>query len=152
MSKRDREKVLREAGELVDRLTEADEQLTPGEVRSTLALAGCDPEQLRVDLHLAARELAERQRAKGKAAPLAVQQVIEATGPPHEVPSDLRRALEKAKRWVQSFAEPAVPIGDLDVLRAYRKSSELSESDQRLLDELEDELKRRAQATDDAKT
>lgn len=145
MSKRDREKLVRDVQELAARLTEADDLLTPAEVRSTLALAGCDPENLRETLHRAARALADRQRAKGKPAPLAVQQVIEATGPAHEIPGDLRRALEKATRWVKSLGEPiAPPLGELAVLRGYRKTGELSANDQKLLDELEEELKRRA--------
>jgi hypothetical protein len=142
MAKRDREKLLREVQELADRFSEADDLLTPADVRSTLEMAGCDDEQLREQLYRAAHELAAKQRAKGKAAPLAVQQVVEATGLV-EMPSDLRTALEKAKRWVTSFGQP-VPVGDLGVVRAYRKSKDLSENDQRLLDDLEEELKRRA--------
>jgi hypothetical protein len=144
MPKRDRDKLLREVQELADRFSEADDLLSPAEVRETLRSAGCDPDNLRENFYRAARDLAARLRAKGKPAPVALRQAIEFTSPSHELPTDLRSALDKAKRWLSSFAQPSPSLGDLRVLRAYRASKDLTDSDRSLLDELEEQLKRRA--------
>jgi hypothetical protein len=89
------------------------------------------------------RQLAQAQRLKGKVPPTYLTEAIELMGPPGELPTNPKTALEKAKQWVASFQQPVTGSAQPpEVLRAYRKEGELSEKDKHSLNTLEEKFKR----------
>src|SRR6266516_4005115 len=149
MGRKELKKLFESVVEVADRLGEVDDSLSPLEVSEHLRTAGTDVEKLRARLYATASELAKQQRLKGKPARIYLQQIIDATGPSDKTPSDLKMALDKTKRLITSLTEPFKSIPNLEVQRAYRKSGELSEADQRLLDEQEEELKKKIREKND---
>jgi hypothetical protein len=87
----------------------------------------------------------------GKPVPRYLRQVAEATAPLKEVASlSPKAASEKLRGWVREMRDrasmPIDPISQdaLAVLRAYRRTGDLTPEDTRLLDEIEAQLKARA--------
>jgi hypothetical protein len=143
MGRKELKKLLESVLEVADRLSEVHDSLSPLEVSQHLRAAGTNVEKLRARLYATASELAKQQRLKGKPAPIYLQQVIDASGPSDKIPSNLKMALDITKRLIASLTEPFKSIPNLEVQRAYRKSGELSEADQQLLDAQEEELKKK---------
>jgi hypothetical protein len=140
MAKKDRERLQHRLDDCLSSI--ASHELTRQEVIDALRSAGCDVEQLRERLNQRARDLANAQRAKGRPAPEYLQEVIDHTEPPEALPRNPRRAIDKAKRWIQQFAHPPAMIGAVNIARAYRKDGELTKKDGELLDDIEAELRR----------
>ncbi len=151
MSRKARERLFRQFRETVQRFSPDDESLTRAEVQEALQEAGCDPDALRQWLNATARELANAQRAKGKLAPEYLQQVVDLTSAPEQLPKDERTAFQKAREWIESFmAGPGPLMGKLEIIRDLRRRGDVSEEDQRVLDAAEEELRKQIEKQSDA--
>ena len=110
--------------------------------------AGSDPAALMKRLHEGVRGIAARLRDAGKPIPRYLVEVLESTAPLEEVASlKPKVAVEKMRSWLRELASgPSVlPSPEaIRVVRAYRKTQDLSREDAQLLDELEARLKARA--------
>ena len=142
MSRKARERLLQQFREQVERFSPNEESLTRAEVQDALRAAGSDPEKLREWLNATARQLADAQRAKGRPAPDYLQEAIDLSGPPDQLPRDEKTALQKARDWFQSMTVgPGDLTDDFEIIRAYRSRGELSEEDKRVLDAAEEQLR-----------
>ena len=142
MSRKARERLFQQFREQVERFSPDEESLTRAEVQDALREAGSDPEKLREWLNATARRLADAQRAKGRPAPEYLQQAIDLSSPPDQLPRDEKTALQKAREWFQSMtAGPGDVTGDFEIIREYRSRGDLSEEDQRVLDAAEEQLR-----------
>ena len=116
---------------------------------------GIDPDALRARFHHSATQIAKREQAASRPVPLALQQAIEATRPadrPEDQFEDQSEsqsitAIKIADHWLDRLLSPLGFSSNLETARAYRKSSQLSKSDQQELDQLESELKERVKKT-----
>lgn len=142
MSKRDTERLFEQIQRMAYRLAAGDDKKSTSQLAGDLRLSGIDPDVLKKRFHEAAKQLAARERAAGRPAPLALQQAIEQTEPDDVMPSDTRTADAKMSRWLERFSGSfALPPG-LETLRAFRKSGEVAPDEQAELDKLEDQLKK----------
>jgi len=141
MSKRDLERLFDKIREMAERLTEGEEGKGSSQLASDLRQSGIDPDVLRRRFYEAAKEIAARERASGRPAPLALQQAIEQMAPDDVMPSDSKAAESKMARWLDRFSAPFALPECLETARAFRKAGEASESEQAELDDLERQLK-----------
>jgi hypothetical protein len=141
MSKQKTERLLEAIRRMADHLGESDTALSQEEVRNELRETGIDPDELKLRFHEAAKRLAERERLAKRFVPLSLKQAIDATRPGDQAPSDPEAGRVFAERWLDKFRSLFVLPVDLEVVRAYRKSEDLSETDRIGLDQLEEELK-----------
>lgn len=151
MTRKQQERLLSEVAALADRLSEVDDALSAAELDEHLREAGIDPAALGRRLHDGVKAIMARLSEAGKPVPRYLTQVADATAPLEEIASlSPKAALEKLRGWVQEIRErasmPSAPLSEeaLAVLRAYRKTGDLTREDARLLDELETQLKARA--------
>ena len=142
MPKRDTERLFEQIQKMADRLTAGDDAKSASQLAGDLRQSGIDPDFLKKRFHEAAKQLAARERAAGRPAPLALQQAIEQTAPDDVIPSDARTAEAKMSRWIERFSGSFALPADLEALRAFRKSGEVAPDEQSELDELEDQLKK----------
>lgn len=143
MSKRKTEKLLDEIRRLADCFGENDENLAAEELRKQLGESGVDADELKARFHLAAKELAKRERMANRPVPTLLRQAIDSTRPATDIPRDPTAARKVMDRWLESFSAPFKLPANLEVCRAYRKSSDVSRAEQDELDRLEEELKRK---------
>ncbi|HEY5212232.1 MAG TPA: hypothetical protein VIJ38_04340 [Acidobacteriaceae bacterium] len=141
MPKRDTDRLFDQIQEMADRLTEGDDAKPSSQVAGDLRQSGIDPDVLKRRFHEAAKAIASRERVAGRPAPLALQQAIEQMAPDDVMPSDNRAAEAKMSRWLDKFSSPFALPADLQAARAFRKSGEVSPSEQAELDKLEEQLK-----------
>jgi hypothetical protein len=151
MARKQLERLLSEVAALADRLSEVDDALSAAELDEHLRETGSDPAALRRRLHEGVRTIMARLSEAGKPVPRYLTQVAEATAPLEEIASlSPKAAFEKLRGWVREMRDrastPRAPISweALAVLRAYRKTGDLTPDDARLLDKLEAQLKARA--------
>lgn len=148
MAREQLERLLAEVAALADRLGENIATLTGLEVDEMLTHAGYDPDMLRQRLHQGAQTLAARLRRDGKPVPRYLGPIIDATAPLEMLAARNRpAALKGMRKWFREVAEAVaagapVPQESLSVVRAYRKTADLTPQDARLLDQLEEELRR----------
>src|SRR5712691_3203282 len=152
MSKRKTERLLEEIRRMAERLGGGDSALSREEVRNELRETGIDPDELKARFHEAAKRLAERERLANRIVPLSLKQAIDATRPGDQVPNDPEAARVFAERWLDKFRSLFALPADLEVTRAYRKSEDLSKTDQMDLDQLEEELKENVKKENERKT
>ena|ERR1035438_4317872 len=142
MSRKARERLLQQFREQAERFSPDEESMTRAEVQDALREAGSDPEKLREWLNAAARQIANAQRANGRPAPDYLQQAIDLSSPPDQLPRDEKTALQKAREWIRSMtAGPGDLRGDFEIIREYRSRGDLSEEDRRVLDAAEERLR-----------
>jgi len=151
MSKRKTERLLEEIRRMAERLGEGDSALNHEEVRNELRETGIDPDELKARFHEAAKRLAERERLANRFVPLSLKQAIDATRHGDQVPNDPGAARVFAERWLNKFRLLFELPEDLQVARAYRKSENLSETDQMDLDQLEKDLKEKVKKENERK-
>lgn len=151
MTRKQLERLLSEVAALGDRLSEVDEALSAGELDEHVREAGSDPAALKRRLHEGVKRIVARLSEAGKPVPRYLTEVAEATAQIEEVASlSPKAAFEKLRGWVREMRDrastPSAPIAQerLEVLRAYRKTGDLTPEDTRVLDELEAQLKARA--------
>lgn len=143
MSKR-KEEQLRRVQQNMELLMPSDNALSLTEVTELLDLVGCDSSKLQVELHRRLKDTATSIRTKGKTVPSTLQTAIDLTADYLSTPKTERVALIKAKQWLSSFTVPATCVPtELQFQRAYRKSGDLSDKDEKLISAIEDELKRK---------
>lgn len=154
MARKQLEQLLSEVAALADRLSEVDDALSPAELDEHLRDGGSEPAALRQRLHEGVGTIMDRLRDTGKPVPRYLAQVAEATAPLEDVASlSPKVAFLKLKGWIREIRDRAsipgapVPQETLEVLRAYRKTGNLTPEDIRLLDELEAQLKARAKGS-----
>jgi hypothetical protein len=71
--------------------------------------------------------------------------VIEQSADVTELPQDPKRALDKAKRYLEGLLGPVAAPGRLEISTAFRGDGELSDRDRETIEELEAELRKRAE-------
>ncbi|MHB8656310.1 MAG: hypothetical protein ACYDA9_20840 [Terriglobia bacterium] len=152
MSKRKTERLLEEIRRIAAQLEEGDESLSRDELRNHLREAGVDPDELKARFHRMAKLMAERERLADRRVPLALEQAIDATRPEDQMPTDPTSARIFADRWLDRFSSAFVVPSNLEAVRAYRKTGDVSKLDQEELDRLEQELKEKVKKEDEAKT
>lgn len=116
------------------------------EVRRALADAGVDRSALRERLHERANAMARAGRASGRSASPALARLLEQTGDARTLPTDPTRALDKAKRYLAELFSPGT--GGTQVVGAFRGDGELSDRDKETIDEIDADLRARAEATE----
>ena len=151
MARKQLDRLLSEVAALADRLSEVDDTLAAAELDEHLRAGGSDPAALTQRLHHGVRTVMARLSQAGKPVPRHLTRVAEATAPLEEIATlNPKAALHRLKGWVRemhdraSLPSPPIPQETLAVLRAYRKSGDLTPEDTQLLDELEAQLKARA--------
>ena len=143
MSKRKTEKLLGEIKRLADCLGEGEENLAAEELRRQLWNSGVDADELKARFHLAAKEIAQRERLANRPVPVLLSQAIDSTRPATDIPRDPTIARKVMDSWLESFSAPFKLPTNLEACRAYRKSGDISDEEQDDLDRLEEELKRK---------
>jgi hypothetical protein len=152
MSKKKTDRLFEDIRNMAMRLTEDDEALTAEEVRKELRETGVDADDLRVRFHESVKKLAERERLANRAVPLSLKRAVDSTRPMDQLPSDPVAATAFAKRWLERFRSTFALPASLEGARAYRALDNLSEPDQRGLDELEAELKEKVKKENEPQT
>jgi hypothetical protein len=143
MPKRKAEEALARLRDLAQQLVGADEELGVDDLTDQLRESGVDMEELKSKFIAAANQVAFRERAAGRPAPLGLQRAIEQLGPDTLVPRSPTAAARKFDRWLATFGSAFTVPDQLEALRAYRKSSEVAADESKELDALEDQLKER---------
>jgi len=151
MSKRKTERLFEEIRQMAERLSEGDESLSRDDVRDHLRGTGTDPDELKARFHEVAKRLAERERLADRPVPLSLKQAIDATRPGDELPSNPASARAFADRWLDRFRSAFTLPPNLETVRAYRKTGDVSHLDQNDLDRLEQELKEKVKREHDGK-
>lgn len=151
MSKQKTEQFLEEIRRIAQNLGQADDSLSPEQVRAQLRESGVDPDELRERFHQAALKLAERERLANRSVSLLLKQAIDTTRPDDQLPNDISAAKAFAERWLDKFLSTFVLPANFQVSRAYRKSDDLSDLDKADLDRLEEELKQRVKKENERK-
>jgi hypothetical protein len=118
------------------------------EVRRALAEAGIDRTALRERLHARANETARSIRAAGHGASPAVTRLIEQTGPATALPADPARALDKARQYMANLFGPGAAGATPQIVGAFRGEGDLTARDQDTIDDIDAELRARADAAD----
>jgi exodeoxyribonuclease V gamma subunit len=153
MTKKELEQLLAEAAGLAERLTEPLETHSSADLDVALAEAGTNAGELRAAFHERVKSLESRLNEAGKTVPKSLLRVIAATAPVEQLARTNPKAAESQLRgWLRGFAHgmaTMAPTRVPTIARAYRKTETLSESDSRLLDDLESELKTRDTPPDD---
>jgi hypothetical protein len=152
MSKRKTERLFEEIRRMAEQLGGDNSALSQEEIRNELRETGIDPEDLKARLHAAAKRLAEREIQSNRMVPLYLKQAFDATRPGDQLPSDPAAAYAFVDRWLDRFRSVVVLPADLAVARAYRKSGDLSETEQLDLDQLEEELKEKVKKENEQET
>jgi len=152
VSKRKTEKLFDEIRRLADCFGEGEEKLTVEELHEQLRQSGVDPDELRARLHLAAKQFAERERTADRRVSDLLNQAIDSTRPPTDIPRDPAAARKAMDRWLGWFSSPFRMPENLEVCRAYRKTGEVSKDDLDDLNRLEQELKRKVKEESERKT
>jgi hypothetical protein len=152
MSKRKTERLFEEIGQMAAHLGEGDESLSRDEARNQLRETGIDPDELKARFHELAKHLAERERLADQPVPLSLRQAIDATCPGGEMPSNPSSARIFADRWLERFRSAFILPPNLEAVRAWRKSGDLSQLDKKELDRLERELKEKVKRENEGKT
>ena len=143
MSKRKTEKLFEEIRRLADCFSEGEENLATEELRKRLRESGVDVDELKVRFHTEAKEIAQRERLANRSVPALLNQAIDSTRPATDIPHDPIAARKVVDSWLESFLAPFKAPQNLETCRAYRKTGEVSESELKELDRLEDDLKRK---------
>src|SRR5205823_5129292 len=120
--------------ELAERLTAGDDKLPAAQLAHELRQSGIDSEALRNRLYTAAKRLAEKERAAGRPAPLALQQTIEQLSPDDVMPSNETAAQNKLGRWLDRVSAALSRPDKLGPARAYRKSGDVPPEESAELD------------------
>jgi hypothetical protein len=141
MSKRKVEKLFEEVKRLANSLGEEDNSLNMEQVRAQLRETGVDPDQLKARLHGRLQDLAKRERLANRIVSSSLKQAIETTRPDDEMPRTPHAAHSFVEKWLDKLKSPFVLPFDVETCRAYRKSSEISEKDERDLDQIERDFK-----------
>ncbi len=143
MSKRKTEKLFEEIRRLADCFSEGEENLATDELRKRLSESGVDVDELKARFHTAAKQIAQRERLASRSVPALLSQAIESTRPATDMPRDPVAARKVADSWLESFSAPFKVPQNLEACRAYRKTGDVSESELKELDRLEDDLKKK---------
>jgi len=118
------------------------------DVHRALAEAGVDRTALRERLHLRANEMARTGRAEGHGASEALKRLLDQTGDPTDLPADPTRAFEKAKRYMANLFGGG-PVGaQVQIVGAFRGEGELTDRDKKTIDEIDAELRARAETAE----
>jgi hypothetical protein len=152
MPKRDLEQLIKNVGEMAARLTEGDDKLSTAQLAGELRQSGINTDELRAKLYAAMKQLAQKERASGRPAPLALQQAMEQMSPDDMMPSSETAALSKMGRLLETFSGSFSLPEQLETARAYRKSGEISPEESADLDVLERILKEKIKKEHDGES
>lgn len=148
MTKRDKEQLDR-INATYDAIFNEIGDLPIEDVRRALAEAGVNREQLRVGLNMRATELARQLRSSNQAAPPALTHLLEQTSDPTQLPADPKRALDKAKQYMANLFGPPSAAGSAAIVGAFRGEGDLTDRDQKTIEDIDAELLERAKAEDE---
>lgn len=146
--KRDNEELDR-INALYDALFNDPDDVPIEDVRRLLADAGIDRAALRERLHAKASDLARTGRAEGRVVSPALRRLLDQTGDAASLPADPKRALEKAQQYLAELFGGGPTANDIQIVGAFRGDGELTDHDKDTLDEIDAELRARAEAEDD---
>jgi len=152
MSKKKTERLLDEIFNMAKHLAEGDEVLTAEEVRRELRETGVDTDDLKARLHESVKQLAERERLANRTVPLSLKRAVDSTRPMDQLPNDPVAATAFADRWLEKFRSTFTLPASLEGARAYRALDNISEPDQKGLDDLEAELKEKVKRENERQT
>ncbi len=145
--KRDKEEIDR-INATYDALYNDLSELPIEDVRRALADAGVDRTAVRERLHARAKEIARTARAAGKAASPALTRLIEETGDANALPADPKRAFAKAKQYMTNLFGRAPASAQPQIVGAFRGEGDLTDRDKETIDDIDAELRDRAEAAD----
>src|SRR5207247_2072839 len=126
MPKRDLEKLFESVRAMAERLIQGEDKLGSAQLANELRQSGINAEELRKRLYVAAQQLAEKERAAGRPAPLALQQAIDQVSPDDVMPSTETAAHSKMGRWLEKFSASFALPEHLETVRAYRKTGDIA--------------------------
>lgn len=129
-----------------DALYNASEDVPVERIREALNDAGVDREALRRRLHERAQELARAGRAKGRGASSALVRLLDQTSDAASIPPEPKRALEKARRYMADLFSGGSAYAQFQVVGAFRGKGDLTERDKETIDEIDAELRARAES------
>jgi hypothetical protein len=152
MSKKKTDRLFDDICNMAKHMAESDEVLTAEEVRKELRETGVDPDDLKSRFHESVKHLAERERLANRAVPLSLKRAVDSTRPVGQLPSDPVAATTFAERWLEKFRSTFALPTNLESARAYRALDDISEPDQKGLDELEAELKAKVKKENEHQT
>lgn len=115
------------------------------DVQRALADVGVDREQLRAALHEKATELARQLRARGESAPPFLQRLLDQSADASELPAHPQRALEKATQYLTNLLGSVPTSTPPQIVGAFRGEGDLTAHDQQTIEEIDEELRRRAE-------
>lgn len=118
------------------------------DVRRALTEAGVDRTALRERLHARANEIARAARGAGHGASPALIRLIDQTGPATVLPADPKAALEKARQYVANLFGPGPVDVQPQIVGAFRGEGDLTARDKDTIDDIDAELRARADAAD----
>lgn len=124
------------------------EAMSIEDVRRALADAGIDRTALRERLNLRANEMARAGRAEGHGASEALKRLLEQAGDPTSLPPDPTRAFEKAKRYMTSLFGGNPAGAQVQIVGAFRGEGDLTDGDKKTIDEIDAELRARAETAE----
>jgi paraquat-inducible protein B len=151
MPKRNLDELLKRVQERAEHLIKTDDSTNGAQLAHELRQSGIDAEKLRREMFDAAKRLADRERAAGRPAPLALKQALEQLAPADVMPSSETAAKSKMARWFDQFSSSFGIPEQLEAARAYRKSGDISPEENADLDKLEQELKEKLNKERDGK-
>lgn len=139
---------------LSDRILGAPEEVDAAEAEELLRATSIDPQQLKARFHWRFDELARQYASKGQRVPPLLKQALADFRPGvsssraerellREARSAIRNLLKQAKRLPELLAKTP----DFSLAAAYRKKTELSEHDKKLLDDVARSLEDRKNRT-----
>lgn len=116
------------------------------DVRRALAEAGIDRALLRERLHARANEIARAHRASGHAASHVLTRLLDQTSSASTLPADPKRASDKARQYVRNLFAGGLSGPQAQVVGAFRGQGDLTDRDKETIDEIDAELRARAEA------
>jgi hypothetical protein len=146
--KRDKERLERMTS-VYDAIFNEIEDMSRADVQRALADTGADREELRARFHEVAKDLAHRLRVRGDGAPHYLTRVLEQHADATHLPVDRNRAFAKAKQYLTALLGPPSYSGGLEIVGAYRGEGDLTDADRKTIDEIDAELRCRAEAEED---
>jgi len=118
------------------------EEMDKDELVQLLDDSGRPSQAVRQAAYLAFDGLVRNFRLRGQYAPERYKDIVNQLRPPEILSHDPSALAEQAKRWVTSLLEMPT-FNEVDLQLAFHRRSELTDSDQRILEETKAEVSRR---------
>lgn len=120
------------------------EELGADDLREMLEISGPGADQLSAALYNKLKKAMEEMRKAGTPVPERYKEVLEQVRPLSERTGDPRYMLTRARAWIEKMLQDVKAPPRTDVAVAFRNRGELSENDERILNEAAERVKKRA--------